>query len=887
MGLFRKKRRVSAGGKKAAAEGVAHSPSADGPVTVREALLSTQLSPARQQEAREALKLGQIQLSNLESLMHRNRVQQECLSRHGRLCQELRKREASLGEARKQLASAGDDLSALQRFEAFETIYSDFLHIRLLQRMGRENGQLLVEASQGMSQAEEEHEEQRRRMTLLVKDLEERQKSLRLLSERVERIYHIQGARGILEVDISTLQGLLDTLNVKREALRGEAEELSAGLDEASQRLRELAAANRDLLPHSTMLSQGRTLLTRLDMFNNAREALDVATSELQESTLRHREQTLALEGLTAECRKADADITTLNAKLQAHRSDIAEADGHTLQERTMRQTILQRMLLSALAHWGHVSRGYHEIDEQEMKIRALRNSIETLTQQEDILEKEIKQMRAEFRTREIALAVNNTAFVKGLRADLKKGLSRVVSGTVYNPHYIETPLEEQKLVEELRIEVEGLKADIAAKESLRDKLHDEITAKATRLQILEQVFSRLHERQDRLVKEWETYSSLDPSLEGCSPDINMEAREEMIRQLMANATRSTNEAQQELDTFNFHQTSISQISQELTLRVQEKNEMSRHLTDLDTDCKVLAKHMEYLSRSRDTLQTHFSALYSEMNRTLSLPDWVRDWEAGRSAFRQRIETMVTRYADYCEELDSLEAKRTLLTSALERNREMTDFLETHIQRLGDTVAQRHDLKEKGERDLEGALDGNEEKGFFENSLQQLAAAYETANRQMDSLLTASTSLATARGRVEALQAGRTRIDNHLASQRMDIDVWINRYNAANTTVHYNELETLLLGDTDWNALRSRLRALMLSADVEQQMVDFLNGEIAALEAFMSNANTEFKELTAERLAKELAELQAQYREASLRAAANDLALRRHKHGQTQLQFEE
>ncbi len=573
-------------------------------------IASSLLSERDQEQRQSARKLGEVRLENIESSMRRVRIQHGWLTGYNKLRQTLEEHTQLLNEYNKRLAENGGDAESLYRYEAFEPVHEMYLRLVFLRHLSEDNKKRLAEASNAVDEAAQKEKEENRLVALTAKDLEESKRLLASASEKMEQVFRIQGERTILNLDLTSINDFLNTLKERREALEHDNADLSAEMLSVRTELAKAKAERDDMEPHKAMLSQGRHLLLRLDAMCAVKAELDNVTKELDESNEKLREARQALDTVGAACQQTESDIEILKTKLQGHRTSIAIADSYALQERALRQSTLQQMLLCAQSHWEHIKDGYREIDEADMNIISLRHRTESLRLTLDTLNKELQTLRTDCSNRQHTLAISDSQSVMQLRANLKEGTSCAVCGALNHPYHSDTLLEQKKLVSDLRSEYEQLLADLEAKEKQRQDAVHELTEKTAILSLSQAQLARTKERQARLVSEWKIYAGLDTSLAECSPTTNMEARTEMLRQLASNATRNTNEARQELDNYNYHQSRINELTAQLTHKEQEKTATLRQQAQVNTDCQVLARHTAYLTSTKALTQARFTALY-------------------------------------------------------------------------------------------------------------------------------------------------------------------------------------------------------------------------------------------------------------------------------------
>ncbi|MCD8266912.1 MAG: hypothetical protein LUC33_07150 [Prevotellaceae bacterium] len=841
-------------------------------------IATAMLTPEQEEQARSEGKLGEVRMQNIESQMRRARIQKSLIEDYERLKQSLGEHSARLYTLSKELEDKGKDAEQLDRFEALEPVYGQWLRLRALLVDSDDNRRLLQQTLDELSEAEEKEAEELKAMAQLGKELDESEKQMRAVGEKIEQVYHIQGERTILNLDIHSIQEFIASLQQRKEALGLELGEQTEEERRLREELARVSAKKASLEPHRQMLSQGRHVLLRLNVMSSAKAELDLVSAELRQSTEELRKANNALEAVGAEAVETDADIEIINTKLQSHRSDIAVADSYTLQERALRQTTLQQMLLCAQSHWAHIRDGYQEIDETSGKLLALRQRTESLRQSLAPLTKELEALRAECADREHTLIVSESQTVTQLRGNLKEGTACAVCGALHHPYHSDTLLEQKKLLGDLRSEYEQRKAELDAKEKAHGQTLTELTQKTAMLSLTEAQLLRLRERQQRLVSEWEIYARLDSSLRECSPTTNMEARTEMIRQLAANADRDAKQAQQELGNYNYHQSRISELSQELAQKEQKKSDLQKRLSQVNTSSQVLEKHVAYLRQSQALTQARYRSLYEEVNRLVSLPGWMSQMQAdGGESLKQRIADMLREQ----EELEAEEARLTgrleALLSLLDKGRDTQALLESCAHHAQTSLESRLTLLGEGERTLQLILGDMDEKAFYDAALQSLTNSFERLRGQSKALLDAARSLSSLKGKQQALEAQASSISDGISRHRLGIDTWLSHHNASGLPMQHSDLEEAFTSPKDWNALRQTIREARLRRETEQELVNHLNARVLTVQADLSRTSTDIDAVTHERVLRQMDSLYTQYREVALQTAESVFRLRRHQ----------
>ncbi len=840
-------------------------------------LAAMTLSPNEEQKAKDTQKLGEIKLESINASIRRIHKLKQLLRAYKEVTENMNEHSSRLYEANKQLAVNKSKEDELERFETLENIQGLYQRICLLEAMSRENKQAQSQKSDEVEQYRQKADEEQKLMTQRTNELQESTQRLKVAIEHLEQAYRILGARAILDLDIQAVQDIVAGMTQKRDALAleiGERKEENKKLQELSDKKK---LQRQAMEPHRKMLTQGQRLLFCLDILSETKTEIEQIDAQYEECTQKQREESNMLERTFSEYQKVEADILTLTSELQRHRASIAGTDSYELQERAMQQKTYRQMLLSAQALWAHIQQGYGDIDENEQELIQLRNKIEYGKQSLSVLGQEVNNLRQECKSREYTLTVSKSQNVIQLRSDLREGVNCTVCGATHHPYHSDTMLEQNKLISELRSEYELQLTELQTKEK---RLHELILSQA-KLEAQEEIKSvglvTLKKQQDTFVKEWGMYKGLDRSFADCSPSTNLEARTGMIRQLIENATHDADNAQHELDTYNYHQTRINEITEKLAHKNREKGELTVRLNEENTGCQVLTRQAKQLEDIRANLQTRYSRLYEEANKTISLPEWFKDWQNNTEGLKQHIEEMTQSWNTLHEELVQLESRQQVSTATLEGCMKQETMLENLIQQAQKDIEQRVNLRKEGEKNYERTLEDQKAEDYAETEFQLYASSNTAEKKQREVLQNATSKLANAQGQQAELSDIGHQLDEQASAGRLELDLWIRQYNAYHPSVQYKDLEQYFAGKTDWNQLRKQLRETRIEADTEQRIIDVMRDRVLEIQALASQSSADINTLNSEELDAQLTQLEQQYREACLEIAEQILVLQRNE----------
>ena len=490
-----------------------------------------------------------------------------------------------------------------------------------------------------------------------------------------------------------------------------------------------------------------------------------------------------------------------------------------------------RQMLLSAQSLWNRIQSGYMLIEEKTQTVTRLRLNLDNLELQIRNLEETVVPMRQLCHEKEYTLTLSKSQNVIQLRGDLKEGVSCTVCGATHHPYHSDTMLEQSKLISDLRTDYELLHSELIAKEEQLRQLNTERISEQARRDVEEEALSRLRQRQMEDVKEWEVFASLDRSFKDCSSSTNMEARTAMIRQLIENTALDADQAQKELDEFNYHQTRINEVSEQLAQKEQQQNDLTMRLNEVNTACQVLARQTEQTRQNHSELQERFTQLYEQLGGYLTIGEWYVQWQKSHEGLRLRIEQMMEDWNRLNTEIQQLKRKQEKLDTLLEEKRNTCSYLDNLILQIRDAEEKRHNLRKEGEKTYETMLGQMEVKDFFDLHYQNLTEARKISEQQRETTQKTALELAEMSGRQQELIAQGRALDTATVEERSRLDVWIRQFNANHPPVQYAELERAFAQDKDWNETRRTVRGLRIEAMLEQARVDALRSAIVALQA--------------------------------------------------------
>ena len=350
-----------------------------------------------------------------------------------------------------------------------------------------------------------------------------------------------------------------------------------------------------------------------------------------------------------------------------------------------------------------------------------------------------------------------------------------------------------------------------------------------------------------------------------------------MIRQLIVNANHDASNAQHELETYNYHQGEINKIAVTLSQKEQEKSELTVRLNEANTGCQVLTRQTNMLDEARTDAQARYTKLYEEANKTISLPDWFKEWDTNTENLKQHIGELTHNWNQLNKDIAELTQKQEVLEKGLEGFQRQDSLLDGLIQQAQKEIEQHLTLHKKGEKGYKQALEGHSADEYAEAVLQGFLSCDKAEKEQRIELAKATEQRAIAEGMKKETASLAQYIDEQISNVRIKLDLWIRQYNSTHPSIQYNDLDNYFTGQTDWNQIRKEIRKARIDVGTEQKIIEMLRDYILQMQAMASLASTDINLITSEELQTQLKQLEQQYREACMETAEHTVSLQRNE----------
>lgn len=789
------------------------------------------LDDATLRKVQDSRRLCQTKLANVEASLEQVRHQIDRTRRFIRLNNELRVYQAQLYEISKRAASVLTERKELERFETFEAVSGRYQRIRTMEKDISQFRLLASKATMGIEESQRLYDEAEKAMTL------EQQKATEAEQATVQAALTMaEGER--LNANIGTLTDAAKNISDITAGLRSRLEQMQRNLQDthfsleyARKQLNQLKLERQSMEAHQRMLAHGENIQTLIDELSRVSEKRAMLQNQLQQATAQQNERNEQLARLFTESQALEATQQTLREETAAHRRSIAGQDSYTLQQRAMDLRGRKLMLETGLSLWKSIAEGYNQIEHKEQIITQMRQRAEQLNRNIDLLQTKVKQVQRQLDEKNFHWTLSKSQNVVELRGDLAEGTPCTVCGATHHPWHSETIVEQNALIASMKADVEMLRTELRTKSEELHDMEQELTNTQGKIEAETQNLRMLIERQRKDTDEWHVFSQLDRSFADCSPATNREARTSMMQQLIEKTSVDSDDAQKTLDAFSYHLNAISSLGNEIQQKQQQANDLAVRLNEVNTACQVMAGQVDKLTQQLSDATQDFSRRYDTLGKLITIPDWLHSWKQSAEGLKLRIQGMMDRWNANCRDIAEKEAEVKLLENTEEHLQLAVKQTSADIATHDAFCEKASDQTSKWQNAIEKLLGQDDGKSFFNRHYDTLLAQKQIWQRSHDRAIEQLRELMGLKAQLEINDANIENVSRRLADERLELDLWMGRYNANHPPVQITELDRVLVDGKDWNELRQQVRGIVLEQAATQTKVDSLKAEIIELQA--------------------------------------------------------
>lgn len=843
------------------------------------------LSAPHLQRIQDTLRLNETKLQNIEENLQRTREQKDRLRRYKELSGELELQRAHLYEVHKQASGMLGDKQELDRFETFENIQGRFQRLQVLERQRREEKQRETALAANKEVLQRELDEADKELERCMDEARESEMHLKIGQTAVNNALMLEGSNNAYRYTQQRANEYANQLNSKCQALEKELQEMDLSMGLLKDKIEKERTRLQSTEAHQRMTEHGELVVAYLTRLQDLKLKSEKVDTSMKEAERRQRSENDMLGRVFADYQQVEAQIKTLDDELHVHRQNILGQDSYRLQERAMHLKRRRQMLKSAQALWRRISKLYDQLEQKQQDINALRLHQEHSQDNVRQMEIEVGILRRSYREKEYTFTLSKSQNVIQLRGDLQEGVSCTVCGAKHHPYHSDTMLEQNKLIGEIKTEVELLQAELRNKENELMDMRLDLAQVTTAKNRAEDELITLRELQNEAVNDWAMYAELDPTFNSCDSSTNAEARTAILRQLIENIETDVKKAQDELDTYNFHQVRINELTEQSSIHAQTRSDLTTRMNELNTSCQVLAREVDRLSERKQELASAYGRQFETLEKLVTIPDWHNSWRQSHEGLIMRIQELTTERNSLGEKVRQDETELNLLSNTRSQLKERLNELMTHLQHTRNSISDFKTRQEENNKELERLLGGDNSKHFNETLTQAYLQSRQHMERQQNHTIQKRETFLQLKGREEELHETMLGTDAMAATERSALDVWIRQYNASHSPVQYTELEQFFGQDRDWTRVREEIRSTDMEAKLTQAKVDQLRSQMVALQAEGNIPDGDVTDALLA-LAKQEEVLEKRRRDAMLQIATNTITLQAHEKAETLIKDE-
>lgn len=830
-------------------------------------LHDSEAASALQQRMRDALRLAQTRMQNMEENLKRLRSLQNKLYLHQQLNNELDINSKRLFVLNKEYASMSDEADEMDRFETFESVMAPFLKMQMLEQDAEESRRNGNDLEQEIRRTADEIEILRKNLMHSRDVIKTADAHHRDVCHTVEECSRLDGEAAVIEDNVKRLTQLLALEEDRLDSIRSMLEGQRAIGKDYELSLESLNARRHTMESHENMLERADLILMMLQRLEELAGNLNGKTLQYERNAEEMQRCNEELSHVISRHDDIVQQIQSLQDEIRIHRDNISGIQSYEVQERVME--LKSRILLLNAAHslWSRISTGYAIIEEKAQLINSLRLDIEHDMKTEQELTVAVATLKRQVSDKEYSLNMSKSQSLISLRADLEEGTACSVCGATHHPYHSDTMQDQYKLISDFRSDYESLSGELQGQEKQLAVLHDQLTRNLGRQVAEQQNMEVVRLRQSQDVREWRVFAQLDPTFADCSASTDSDARMATIRQLLDNAQRDMQSAEAELGEFNYHTAQITTLSGKIAQLEETKSEIDTRMNEAKSRCRIMASQDEKLAQSRKLAQEKYRRHYDILQQEITLPEWFRSWQGNAEGLYMKIKQMSSDWqqvkkdiADMGYSLAESKVRCEMLVTMQKQCEHSLEILQEEIRlgkgKYGELHEQRHTL-----------MPGISTCEALDNSLDTNLKVQEEHISCIERLHNLALQRKEQEGAYATVRHQGEILDEKVRAQKNLVDLWIRSYNATHPPVQYAELNDVLTQNIDWNDKRKRIRENRMDTLLQQQKVKELQAEIIALEVDTGT-------LTNEQLMEkqQTTELQIEQQESSLREVTMQIA---------------
>lgn len=754
----------------------------------------------------EAIRLQNTKLANVNQTLSGLQAQKEWLNKFKELKTQLEKHKQAYFEKNKKYNERLQDMKDLERFEKFEEVQDNYQRIKSKEEVLHLVRDESSKHAQSTAHLENIHKQTQEEASQSNKKYKEGQSHLRLAQDMLAEGFRLQATIHRYEIELNEWAQYKDRIDHDVESVKTEHYNACEDLKRNAEQLSALQQQMQGLESQQKMLEKGEVILTKLNFLQSRLMRKKNIQTTLEQTQKKQYEQNEILNQLFLNSQDIDAQINTLQDELKIHQKNILGQSSYNLQQRAINLKSRKEMLINATHLWKQITDGYAQVEQQGQDIMSMKHHCDALKDRITTLETETEGLQTQCEELKYAYTLSKSQDVMYLRKDLQEGVSCSVCGATHHPYHSDTLLEQSKLIGEMKRDYDQAETELKNKIHTLAELNKEYASETGKIEAAFQALEVYKRILQENIAHWSNFTALDLSFQDCSSSSNFEGRRIMLQQLMEKTTLEAEQAKEELDLYTFHQNSINHINEKLSQKKQEKNELITHINEVNTACQVLAYRIEQLQQSIVRADSNIQQFYEDLDSMIVISGWFKEWAENPETLNIYLRQQTGRWAELKKAFAEKNAEENRLKTLSDALGQRLEHLKRVQEIIGEKIEQTSELKANANQQLLKDFANGDVDRYNKEKLKQLDNLEALRDETSEKAQTAELNKVREEGYATCQSDILHTIEDRIAHERSDLDLWIKKYNALNSPVQFAELEHTFNLTTDWNELRQAVR---------------------------------------------------------------------------------